>query len=111
MTDDRLNAAATQALRAIRTARELVFPFLSREHIVALRAAFHRLQRAAGTPRKEHFGLHAIRNIAATVLAATSFQAAQLPLRQPSLANTVDNFFNGDRGAALDAMPQPFATP
>ena len=87
-----LNAAAIAALRAIRTARELVFPFQG--HVTAFHAAFHRLQCAAGIPRKEHFGLHAIRKTAATILAGTSPQAAQLALGHKSLATTVDYYIN-----------------
>jgi integrase len=104
-----LNPPAMQALRGIRTARELVFPFNSRHH-KTFHEWFHRLQDSAGIPTAEHFGLHAIRKTAATILAGFSPQAAQLALGHTQLSTTMNHYINPLPiiGPALDAMPQPF---
>jgi hypothetical protein len=103
-----LNAAAVGALRGIRTARELVFP--TGANATTFDKWFHHLQNLAAIPRKEHFGLHAIRKTAATIIAGLSPQAAQLALGHASLRTTINNYINPTSivGAALDAMPQPF---
>jgi integrase len=104
-----LNAAALDALRKIRRARELVFPTDWADEKTFYKW-FHHLQDSAGIPRKEHFGLHVIRKTAATVLAGFSPQAAQLALGHRSLTTTVNHYINPTSivAAALDAMPQPF---
>ena len=72
---------------------------------------FHRLQDLAAIPRKEHFGLHAIRRTAATALAGISPQSAQLALGHTALATTMNHYIDPTAivGAALDGMAQPWA--
>jgi integrase len=114
-----LNPAAVEALRGIRTDREFVFPWVDtrpREFAVEDPGPFytqlHRLEDFAGLPRKEHFGLHAIRKTAATALAESSPRTAQLALGHTSLQTTINHYINPTAiiGAALDALPQPFGT-
>jgi len=104
-----LNAAAMEALRAIRTTRELIFPRNAKYH-TTFQKHFHHLQNSAGIPRKEHIGLHVIRKTAATALATISPQAAQLALGHTHLSTTINNYINPTAitCAALDAIPQPF---
>ena len=103
-----LNPAAVEALRGIRTARELVFPFPGWEK--DFHRWFHRLQDSAGIPKKEHFGLHVIRKTAATVLAGFAPNIAQLALGHSSLSTTLNYYVDPAPiiGPSLDAMPQPF---
>jgi integrase len=104
-----LNTPAMQALQGIRTTRELIFPLPVFE--CQFCRWFHDLQYMAGIPKDKHFGLHDIRRTAATVLAGFSPQAAQLALGHTSLSTTMSHYINPTAiiGAALDAMPQPFA--
>ncbi len=53
-------------LRAIRTDRELIFPWPYNRN--TFYEHFHRLQNEAGVPKKEQFGLHALRKTLATNL-------------------------------------------
>jgi integrase len=103
-----LNGAAMEALRRIRTARELVFP--TNANPKTFYCWFHRLQNSAGIPETQHFGLHVIRKTAATVLAETSPRTAQLALGHGSLTTTMNHYIDPSAiiGAALDSMPQPF---
>ena len=104
-----LNEMAMKHLLAIRTDRELVFPWLrSLEHF---HKHFHRLQAAAGIPRKDHFGLHDIRKTAASILWEDSPAAAQYALGHSSMNTTMRHYVNGTSivARALDALPQPAA--
>ena len=104
-----LNPAAPDALRSIRSNRELVFPRGSKS-LSWFGTNFHKLLDSAGIPRKEHFMLHAIRKTAATVLAQHSPAAAQLALGHRSLSTTIDYYINPTSiiSGAIDAMPQPW---
>ena len=105
-----LNPTAMQHLRAIRTDRELVFPwpFGSTRYFYTV---FHRLQDAAGIPRKDHFGLHALRKTLATILWADSPQASQFALGHAGAEVTMRHYVasQGIVAQALDRLPQPAA--
>lgn len=104
-----LNETALEHLRSIRTDRELVFPWpYSREWFSI---EFHRLQREAGVPDEQLFGLHALRRTAATTLWETSPQAAQLALGHASPLITRKHYVAQTAivGRALATMPQPAA--
>lgn len=103
-----LNPAAMEALQAIRTNRELIFPWPT--SMKNLYRYLHRLQTSIGLPKKDWFGLHAIRSTAATILAGFSPQASQLSLGHTQLAVTVNHYIRtaGIIQTALDAMPQPW---
>jgi len=104
-----LNEVAMRHLLMIRTDRELVFPW----HHSGLHfyRCFHRLQTAAGIPRKDHFGLHDLRRTAASALWEDSPAAAQYALGHRSISTTRDHYVNGTSivARALDALPQPAA--
>ena len=104
-----LNATALEHLRAIRTDRELVFPWPF--NIRHFHTCFHRLQLEAGIPQDDHFGLHNLRKTTATLLAQESVSAAQFALGHTSSAVTEKHYINaGEAGsAALDRMAQPQA--
>ena len=72
---------------------------------------FHKLQKSAGIPREEHFGLHAIRKTLGTALWESSPQAAQFALGHSSDRVTQDYYVAGGGlvARALDALPQPAA--
>jgi integrase len=104
-----LNPTAMEHLRAIRTDRELVFPWpCGPRHFDKL---FDRLQHRAGIPLKERFGLHVIRKTVATQLWATSPQASQLALGHAGSAVTMRHYVQakGIVAEALDRLPQPEA--
>ena len=110
-----LNRFAMDALCGIRTNRELAFPLpggVGSPTDSDFYRQLHRLETAAGVPRGEHFGLHAIRRTAATALAAHSVQAAQLTLGHKSPMTTINSYIDPASivGPSLDAMPQPFNT-
>ena len=104
-----LNEVAMKHLRGIRTDRELVFPWLRSPKYFDV--CFHRLQVAAGVPRKDHFGLHDLRKTAASILWEDSPQAAQYALGHSSMGTTLRYYVNGTSivARALDALPQPAA--
>jgi integrase len=102
-----LNDTTLAHLRAIRTDREMLFPWpydLSHFH-----TRFHKLQDAAGIPLSEHFGLHSIRKLAATQLWEHSPAIAQLTLGHASLQTTRKHYVAGGDmlRKAIDQMPQP----
>lgn len=104
-----LNEVAMRHLTMIRTDRELVFPWHRSE--VTFYRCFHRLQTAAGIPRKDHFGLHDLRRTAASALWEDSPAAAQYALGHRSMGTTRDHYVNGTSivARALDALTQPAA--
>jgi integrase len=104
-----LNKTVLGHLSAIRTNRELVFPlsFGSRH----FDTVFHRLQKAAGIPRDEHFGLHDLRRTAATLMWEESPAAAQLMLGHTT-SRTTRQFYVNNRSIlarAVARIPQPAA--
>lgn len=104
-----LNEAAYQHLLAIRTDRELVFPWpFCQTHFDT---TFYRLQYASGIPRAERFGLHALRRTLATALYESSPGAAQIALGHSDSRTTRVHYVapNGIVARALDALPQPEA--
>jgi integrase len=106
-----LNGPALEALRSIRTDRELIFPW-SRAHIGRyFHELFHKLQDAAGIPVKDHFGLHNIRKTVATTLWDTNPGAAQFALGHATSDVTRKHYVDGGPmvARALDALPQPEA--
>jgi len=102
-----LNAPAMEALRSIRTDRELVFPWPHHRRYFC--TALHRLQTAAGIPTKEHFGLHTIRKTVATLLWEINPGAAQFALGHTTNAITKKHYVDGGKlvARALDQLPQP----
>ena len=102
--------AVVDHLLAIRTDRQLVFPW---PHCMRhFHTCFHRLQTAAGILRKDHFGLHALRRTAATALFEHNPGAARLLLGHQSDIITQEHYVGRQseivrRG--MDAMPQPAA--
>jgi integrase len=107
-----LNASALAALQSIRTERELVFPWPSPD-----RRAFWRylqkLEDAAGIPKSERFGMHAIRKTVATMLYEVSPGAAQFALGHTTNDVTRKSYVDGGAlvARALDQLPQPEAFP
>ena len=103
-----LNETSFRHLIAIRTDRELVFPWNQDLH--DFHKYFHRFQDAAGIPRPQHFGLHGLRRTLATMLYADSPGAAQMALGHSAMATT-EAFYvsSGIVATALDALPQPAA--
>ncbi len=104
-----LNAVSIEHLRMIRTDRELVFPWPN--SLVHFHRCFHRLQDAAGVPRKDHFGLHDLRRTAATALWEDSPAAAQCALGHRSASTTRNHYVDATSivGRALDSLAQPEA--
>ena len=104
-----LTTTALEHLRGIRGVRELVFPWPHSE--TCFYKTFHRLQTAAGIPRKEHFGLHDIRKTLGTVLWEDSPAAAQYALGHSSPEVTRRHYVQGFGivARALDRMAQPEA--
>ena len=104
-----LNATTLEHLRAIRTDRELVFPWY--RHPKRFYDYFHRLQDMAGIPKDDHFTLHAIRRTLATRLWELEPQAAPLALGHAGSDVTIRHYVqsSGIVSRALDALPQPEA--
>jgi len=88
-----LNDETFDHLQRIRTDRASLFPWPhDQKHFYE---HFHRLQAAAGLPRAEWFGLHAIRRTAATLMWQHSPHVAQLVLGHSSLLVTAKHYVNG----------------
>ena len=104
-----LNAAVFDHLQAIRTDRELLFPWPHNNRW--FHRKFHHLQTEAGIPPAEHFGLHMLRKTAATILWEHSPAAAQLMLGHAGSRVTQQHYVNrvGILARAIEAMPQPAA--
>ena len=104
-----LNPITLQHLEAIRTERQLVFPW--HNGMECFHKTFHRLQDVAGIPEEEQFGLHGIRKRAATLLCEHSLQAAQLLLGHTTARTTVAHYIDPDQivAKALQDLPQPKA--
>jgi len=104
-----LNETAFRHLLAIRTSRELVFPWPATMR--TFHQTMHRLEDAAGIPRREHFGLHDLRKTLATQLFATSAEAAQCALGHAGSNVTLRHYVAADRlvADALDQLEQPEA--
>jgi integrase len=105
-----LNETAYRHLLAIRTDREMVFPFP--HYFRTFYTHLHKLQAAAGIPKADHFGLHTLRRTLATSLAAEGKSgAAQFVLGHSAMATTEKHYIaqGGIVAAALDALPQPAA--
>jgi integrase len=103
-----LNAIAMEHLRALRTVRDLVFPWPCAD-LTRFHKRFHDLQDLAGVPPAEHFGLHTIRKTMATLLWEESPQAAQYALGHTQMGVTKANYVNGQDivARALAKLPQP----
>ena len=105
-----LNEPAMRHLSAIRTDRELIFPWPHDPRYFD--AVFRRLQTAAGILRADQFGLHNLRKTLATALFEQgSPGAAQLALGH-SAATTTERHYVAPSAIvsrALDALPQPAA--
>jgi len=104
-----LNDTAMEHLLAIRTDRELVFPWPSTSRMFYI--ALHRLQTAAGIAMADWFGLHDIRRTTATTLWEHNPAAAQLTLGHTTFATTQRHYVQagGIIARALNTMPQPEA--
>jgi integrase/predicted transcriptional regulator len=96
-------------LNAIRTDRDLVFPWPY--DMTHFNTMFHRLQYDAGIPRADHFGLHTIRRTLATRLWRKEPKAAQFALGHTMDTVTREHYVQGPGivARALDALPQPEA--
>lgn len=107
-----LNPPAMTALRSIRTDRELVFPWqeTGRRNFYKY---LHKLEKAAGIPRSEHFGMHAIRKTVATMLYEVNPGAAQFALGHTTNDVTRKSYVDGGGlvARALDQLPQPEGFP
>lgn len=106
-----LNEAAMAALRSIRTNRELVFPWPHARR--DFYKYVHRLEDAAGIPRKDQFGFHTIRKTVATLLYEVNPGAAQFALGHTTNDVTKKRYVDGGGlvARALDQLPQPEAFP
>ena len=104
-----LNETAHRHLLAIRTDRELVFPWP--HHSKTFNTMLHRLESAAGIARKDHFGLINIRKNLATRLWASSPAAASFALGHGSQGVTLRHYVasEGLVAEALDELEQPEA--
>lgn len=113
-----LNRVALEHLMAIRTDRELVFPWANQDGIVRpwnanqLRRfceAFKKLQTAAGLPASDHFGLHAIRKTHGTLMWDLSPEAAQLSLGHSTSQTTTKHYVAGMGivRKAIEGLPTP----
>lgn len=102
-----INDTTLEHLKTIRTDRELLFPWP--HDMTHFHTCFHNLQDAAGIPRDEHFGLHSIRKLAATLLWEHSPATAQLTLGHASLRTTRKHYVAGGDmlRKAIDQLPQP----
>ncbi|MCA9221246.1 MAG: tyrosine-type recombinase/integrase, partial [Planctomycetales bacterium] len=102
-----LNDTTIEHLRAIRTDRELLFPWP--HHRRHFQTCFHRLQAASGIAIDDHFGLHGIRRLAATLLWEYSPAVAQLTLGHASINTTRKHYVAGGdmMRRAIDQLPQP----
>jgi len=104
-----LNDTAFGHLKAIRSDREMIFPWpYTRE---CFDHHFSTLQGLAGVPRGERFGLQAIRRTAATLLWKQCPQAAQIILGHHAATITLRHYVNANEVAkpALANLPQPAA--
>ncbi len=81
-------------LTAIRTDRELVFPFPSGERY--FHETLRKIQAAAGIREEEFFGLHALRRTLATMLYEVNPAAAMLALGHTALAVTTTHYVRPD---------------
>ena len=98
---------AVEHLRKIRTDRELVFPWdLNRRQLYF---HMHKLQDAAGLPRKDHFAFQTIRRSFGTRLFAVSPGAAMMALGHAGLEVTRNCYINAQVVVqpAVQAMSQP----
>jgi len=103
-----LNEAAMEHLRAMRTERELVFPWPIR--LSAFYPAFRQLQRAAGLKPDECFGLHDLRKTLATTLWSVAPEAAILALGHAASSVTMRHYVNAGSvlTEAVKHIPQPW---
>jgi|GEM_PF-1355674 len=105
-----LNEMALRHLETIRQSQDpMVFPWPYCQHTFA--NEFKALQRVAGVPAGEWFGLHAIRRTAATLLWRENPAAAQLILGHHAMQITREHYVNAPAVmmGALDHLPQPAA--
>jgi integrase/predicted transcriptional regulator len=104
-----LNATTMEHLRAIRTRRELIFPWPFNRR--AFYPYIRRLMKAAALPPERWFGLQALRRTLATRLWSDSPQAAQFALGHAGADVTMRHYVAADGivAAALDRLPQPEA--
>lgn len=102
-----LNETTLEHLGAIRSDRELVFPWPRHRRTFWLR--FHKLQNFAGIPHKEQFGLRELRKTHATLLWGNSPEAAQLSLGHTGMEVTIGHYVQSGVivSAAVDRMPMP----
>ncbi len=105
-----LNTSVIDHLRAIRTNRELLFPW-PHGLLAPFYREWHRLLSAAGIPRADHFGFHDIRRTLATRLWVESPAAAQLVLGHVAVSTTIRHYVNGRNivADALGSLAQPAA--
>ncbi len=103
-----LNTIAQRYLLSIRTDRVLVFP---RSSDKTYYKAWHRLEKLAGIPASEYFGLQNIRKTNATALWENSPEAARLTLGHTTDRVTREFYIAGQGmiARALEALPQPGA--
>jgi integrase/DNA-binding CsgD family transcriptional regulator len=104
-----LNRAALQHIEAIRSDRELVFPWPYGQRYFD--TCFGKLQTAAGIAAGDVFGLHTLRKTLGTRLWETSPQAAQYALGHESMGVTRKHYVNGVDMVtkAIENLPQPNA--
>ncbi|MGO8748332.1 MAG: tyrosine-type recombinase/integrase [Thermoguttaceae bacterium] len=105
-----LNAVAFEHLHAMRTDREMIFPWPCVD-LTGFHRRFHELQDVAGVPPASQFGLHNIRKTMASILWEESPQAAQFALGHARMGVTKANYVNGQAmvARALARLPQPDA--
>ena len=101
-----LNAEAREAIAAVRTARDRIFPWPCSEN------RLHRVRREilkrSAIPAHRHFGFHALRKAVATHLAQANPLVAQMVLGHTSLAMTRDHYVHPDIvSGELSKLPQP----
>jgi len=103
-----MNETVREHLQAIRTDREMVFPWPMKDN--RFYHYWHKLLDAAGIPSESRFGLHALRKTLATQLWALAPQAATLALGHAAASTTMKHYVNAN-GILADAMkklPQPW---
>ncbi|GAG14259.1 unnamed protein product, partial [marine sediment metagenome] len=103
-----LNRAAITVLRSIRTNRELVFPW-PQSNRRDFYTYLHRLETAAGIPKKDQFAMHVIRKTTASLIYGISPAAAQFALGHTTNDVTRKHYVDGGDlvARALDQLPQP----
>ena len=104
-----LNEIVFQHLLKIHTDRQYVFEWpYGKNHLMT---NFHRLQWAAGVPRSEMFGLHALRRTLATTLWEDNPAAAQLQLGHRGSQVTIAHYVqaSGILTKAANELRQPDA--